>query len=126
MASYYRRLDTKHFSVADGFALALIEAGDLAPNVEHVAPAHEQAEGNEGEHGGERVAAALRAARIFHQFEGGAQTFELAGFQRAARAAAAHLGGGAILGQPGRAHQDEGVGARRLSQSFFGLLLGMW
>ena len=108
---------------ADGFALAWVEAGDLAPDVEHVPPAHEQSQRDEGEHGGERVAAALGAARIFHQLEGTAQALELAGFQGAACAAPAHLGGSAIFGQLGRAHQDQGVGGERFEPEFLGFFV---
>ena len=101
------------------FALALVEIGDFAPYVAHVAPAHEQAEGHEAEHDPERVAAALGAARIRQRGEGVAKGGELRGLQRAARTASGVLGGGAVLRDWRGAHEGEGARIERSEPEFF-------
>ena len=73
--------------------LALGEAGDFAPEVEHVARAQEQAQGDQPEQGRERVAAAGGTAGVGHFPEGVPQALELGDCERTARAAAVARGG---------------------------------
>ena len=104
--------------------LALGEAGDFAPEVEHVARAQEQAQGDQPQQGRERMAAAGGAAGIGHCAQGVPQALELGDCEGTARAAAVARGGLTGGGQFPCAQQRAGVGGQFFEPKFFGPSVG--
>jgi hypothetical protein len=107
-----------------GLPLALGETDHFSPDVQHVARAHEQSQGDQPEHGGQWVAAAGGAARVGHFPKGLPQTLELADFEWAARPTPLALGSLAGLRQLPRAHQRARVGRQFFKPELLGPPMG--
>ena len=110
---------------SDGFAVTLAQGGDFLVDVGHVLAAHDHAEGNEGEHGAQGMAATVGAAGVGHFQKGLAEAFEVGDFQRGAFSAGAGVGLRACFGKFRGAHQRVSPGMEGVEPEFFGASVGL-
>jgi len=108
----------------DGFAVAFAQGGDFVVNAAHVSAAHEQAQGDQGEHRAEGVAAALGAARVGDFEEGAAEAFQVIDFERAAFSAGADVRFFAFFGKLRGAHEGVSLGVQGVEPELFWSAIG--